>query len=394
MADETKGSEKISGFSRSEWERRYQKIRELMQFRDIDCLIITGHEGRNGAWQCNVQYTCGMSVMSTYVVLPLEGEIIAISSMPAMGGPVAFQKLSFKKGKGEARRVRDYCGALVSRIKELEMEKATIGIVEMRVMPAGIYLELLKELPQADFVPAGDILLEARRIKSPEEQEYVIKAGEIADKGAEALIEAASRPGATQAELRKACRIGMLEAGALNVNFALISMASWTEIESLMFTFSRPDQKLKKGDLIFNEIEPNYEGYFTQACYPIYVEGGDLPQSFNDLFKLHKDIYDMANEEIRPGKTVIEIERMAAKMASSRIEIERAWTLEAAEVEEDFNKATYTEIRAGMCFVNHPWIEAPEGKPGHRGHILGNTIIVTDDKPIITSRIPTELTVI
>lgn len=394
MADNSKESEKISGFSRSEWDRRYQKIRELMQFRDIDCLIITGHEGRNGAWQCNVQYTCGMNVMSTYVVLPLEGEIIAISSMPTMGGPVPFRKLSFKKGKGEARRVRDYCEALVSRIKELDMEKATIGIVDMRVMPAGIYMELLKELPQANFVPAGDILLEARRIKSPEEQEYVIKAGEIADKGAEAMIEAALKPGVTQDELRKVCRIGMLEAGALNVNFAFISIASWSEIENSMFNFSGPDQKLKKGDLILNEIEPNHEGYFIQACYPIHVGGGDLPESFKDLFKLHKDIYDMANEEIRPGKTVIEIERMAAKMASSKIEIERAWTLEAAEVEEDFNKATYAEIRAGMCYVNHPWIEAPKGKPGHRGHLLGNTIIVTDDKPIITSRFPTELTII
>jgi len=35
----------------------------------------------------------------------------------------------------------------------------------------------------------------------------------------------------------------------------------------------------KKGDLILNEIEPGFEGYYVQACYPISVGETKLPAS-------------------------------------------------------------------------------------------------------------------
>lgn len=389
------GKKNVLGFSMAEWQRRHQKIRELMQLRDIDCLIITGHEGRNGAWLSNLQYSSGMGDRLNFVVLPLEGEILGLSAMPVGSeGLFPTRMVHFKKGKGEARRVRDFASGIGMRIKELGLEKANIGIVDMRVMPAGVYMELLRDLPLAHFLPAGDVLLEARRIKSAEEQEYIRRAGECADKGAEAMMKTAALPGATLKDIRLACRVAMLEAGATHVNFSIINIAPWSEFENSIMPLMRPDRKVRKGDLILNEIEPGYEGYYVQACYPISVGGTNLPDSFKKLFKVHKDIYNMANEELRPGATVIEIERKAFKLASSLADFGRVWTLEAVEVEEDTNKGTYAEIRPGMCFVNHPWIEPAAKVPGHRGHFLGNTVIVTEGKPEVTSRVPVELRVI
>jgi Xaa-Pro aminopeptidase len=386
---------KVLGFSISEWRRRHRKIRELMQLRDIDLLVITGHEGRNGAWLSNLQYASGQGDRLKYVLIPLEGEITGLSAMPVgVEGLFPTRMVSFKKGKGEARRVRDFASGIVMGIKELGLEKANIGIVDMRVMPACVYMEILRDLPRATFMPAGDVLLEARRIKSPEEQEYIRKAGECADKGAEAMIKTAALPGATLKDIRLACRVAMLEAGATDVNFTIIHIASWSEFESSMMPPGRPDREVEKGDLILNEIEPGYNGYYVQACYPISAGETNLPASFKELFKLHKDIYDMANEELRPGARVIEIERKAFKLASSLGEFGRVWTLEAVEVEEDTNKGTYAEIKPGMCFVNHPWIEPPAKVPGYRGHFLGNTVIVTEGKPEVTSRVPVVLKVI
>ncbi len=390
-----KDQEKVLGFSMLEWERRHRKIRELMQLRDLDLLIITGHEGRNGAWLGNLQYSSGMGDRINYVLIPLEGEILGLTAMPAGGkGVFPTRMVSFKKGKGEARRVRDFAPGIVTRIRELGLEKANIGIVDMRVMPAGLYMELLRDLPQAHFIPAGDVLLEARRVKSPEEQEYVRRAGECADRGAEAMMKTAAMPGATLRDIKLACRVAMLEAGATDVNFTIISIAPWSEIESSIMPPSRPDREVQKGDLILNEIEPGLAGYYVQACYPISVGGTGLPDSFKDLFKLHKDIYDMANEELRPGARVIDIERKAFQLAASVADFGRVWTLEAVEVEEDTNKMTYAEIRPGMCFVNHPWIEPPAKVPGHRGHFLGNSVIVTKGRPEVTSRLSIELKVI
>jgi Xaa-Pro aminopeptidase len=392
---EKKEGGKVLGFSRSEWQRRHRKIRELMQVKDLDLLIITGHEGRNGAWLSNLQYSSGMGDRMRYILLPLEGEILGLTAMPTGGESIfPYKMVSFKKGKGEARRVRDFASGIVMRVKELGLEKANIGIVDMRVMPAGVYMELLRDLPQAHFFPAGDVLLEARRVKSPEEQEYIRIAGECADKGAEAMIRAAALPGATLRDIKIACRVAMLDAGATDVNFTIISIAPWAEIESSIMPPSRPEREVQKGDLILNEIEPGYKGYYIQACYPISIGGTGLPDSFKDLFKLHRDIYEMANEELRPGARVIDIERKAFQLAANLADFGRVWTLEAVEVEEDTNKMTYAEIRPGMCFVNHPWIEPHAKEPGHRGHFLGNSVIVTEGKPKVTSRLPVELKVI
>lgn len=136
-------------------------------------------------------------------------------------------------------------------------------------------------------MPAGDILLEARRVKSAEELEYVRKAGACADKGAEAMIEAASLADATLESIRRACRVGMLKAGAKAVDFAGLYLASWEEKRgSVARPFSIPNRRLQKGDLILNEICPNYHGAFVQACYPISigVEEKDMPYSFKAVF--------------------------------------------------------------------------------------------------------------
>ena len=378
-------------FSEQEFQRRYNKIRERMQLRDFDCLIISGNDSFFGSYAADLVYVAGKSaMMGAFVVFPLEGEpqIVTTGGGIGPGGPIPTKMVPFKKGKGSGRRIRDWATGIASRIEELGLEKGRIGISDMRVMPAGVYVGLEEHLPHAKFLPAGDLLLECRRIKSPEEQEFVRMSGECADRGIEALMKAA-QPGVTERELVNVIEFAMIEAGAERGNFILLSSASWEERISSMMIPGRPERKLEKGDLILNELSPNYGGYFVQQCIPVSVgvTEKDLPDTFKALFTLHKEMYERARSELQPGRTVEDVEREVAKVTSTRGNFSRAWALQAGELAESHFRLNYAEIQPGMTWVNHPWTEPPRGEPGFRGHFLGNTFIVTEGDPEVTSKI-------
>jgi Xaa-Pro aminopeptidase len=381
-------------FSSKEFERRHRKIREVMQLRGVDCLIITGHGGGYGSAIADVRYVSGLTNLTMdgpYIVFPLFGEPVVFTSSQlvadwaAKTSPFPVKPVSFKKGT----RIRDYPTDVIARIKELGLEEGTIGIVTMRVMPAYAHAALKEGLPRATLLSAGDLLLACRRIKSPEEMEFIRKSGECADIGLDAIV-AAARPGITEAELVAICDAAMVKAGAERGNFILLGSGPWSEMEGTISAGTR--RRLEKGDIISNEITSNYQGYQTQLCCPI-VLGGKAPDAFRKLLDIHKAMYRLAHEELRPGNTVSAIDAKAAKLAASLGgDFRRAWALQLSELAESFFKLD-AELMKGMCYVIHPWTEPRSGK-GFNGHTIGNTCIVTDGKPEVVNKSLQEIRVV
>jgi Xaa-Pro aminopeptidase len=391
----TQRQDKAAGFSQKEFARRHSRIRELMQLRGIDCLIITGHSGGFGSAGADIRYVSGLpgAILTDgpYIVFPQLGEPLGIASSPFAAAwamktsCVPVEAVSFKKGT----RIRDYTTDVVARIKELDLERATIGIVSMRVMPAYVYTRLLEELPRANFVSAGDLLLEARMVKSPEEITFLRRSGEWADSGLEAIVEAA-RPGMTETELVAICDAAMVDAGADRGNFILLGSGAWSKMQGTIS--GGTEKKLTKGDVIFTEITSNYRGYYTQLCCPISL-GGRFPDSFRKFLDIEKAMYKFAYEELRPGNSVSAIEAKVEKLAASMGgEFRRAWALQIAELAESFFKLDL-ELKAGMAYVIHPWLEPLSGK-GYNGHTIGNTCIVTDGKPEVLNKSLQEVRVV
>jgi Xaa-Pro aminopeptidase len=381
-------------FSREEYVRRHRKIREVMQLRGVDCLIITGHGGGYGSAIADVRYVSGLINLTTdgpYIVFPLFGEPVVFTSSQLVAdwavktSPFPVKPVSFKRGT----RIRDYPTDVIARIKELGLEEGTIGIVTMKVMPAYAFEALKKGLPRATFLPAGDILLECRRIKSAEEMEFIRKAGACADKGLEAIAEAA-RPGIIETELVAICDAAMVKAGADRGNFVLLGSGAWSEMNGTISAGTR--RRVQKGDIISTEITSNYQGYYTQLCCPI-VLGRKVPGSFTKLLDIHKAMYELAYKALWPGNTVTAIDAKAAKLAASMGgDFRRAWALQLSELAESFFKLD-AELMKGMCYVIHPWTEPRSGK-GFNGHTIGNTCIITGEVPEVVHGTPLEVRVV
>jgi Xaa-Pro aminopeptidase len=372
--------EDVLKFSPQEIERRHQKIRELMQLRGIDCLVVTGHTGTHGAEAANVNYIAGISgfFQGGTIHFPFAGDPVFFAASPVMAvrvseaSHISVEPVAFKPGT----RIRDYATSTIDHIKKMGLEKGTIGIASMRVMPADMYRVLRRDLPYADFIAASDVLLEARRIKSAEEMAFVRKSGEAADRGAEAIIEAA-RPGVTEEELVAYCDMAMVKAGAPRGNFILLSSGPWPDMRGTIGGGGQ--RRLRKGDLILNEITSCYGGYYTQLCVPISL-GRDLPKDFMSLLDIHKAMHRTASGLLRPGNRIFDIEEKVAEVASGRgMEFRRAWATQSGELAEAFFKLN-TELKPGMTYVDHPWTELKSGE-GFQGHTIGNTFIVTEGEP-------------
>ncbi|OGO44406.1 MAG: hypothetical protein A2137_02940 [Chloroflexi bacterium RBG_16_58_8] len=386
----------IPVFSEAEGKRRWRKMRERMGAREIDCLIISGTTAISKASFADVRYTTNYINWSDdeYVVFPFRGEPTLITYAPQH--KYWAEKVSWVKDVTACSSTpfaRAPARDIVQKIKDLGLERGTIGISNGRTMLAYCYEYLLKELPGARFLEAGDILRDCRRLKSPEELEFVRKSGEIADTGWRAMA-AAAGIGVTDNELAAACEAAMILAGAEVGSFSLFNSKQWPD--GWGFPQGGTYRPLQKGDIILNEITPCFGGYYTQICRPIAM--GKPAADFLEMFEIHKEMYRIAREGFRAGNVISDIDAKARKYALSKRPFSFATPLfqhlDSLNADPNFD----LELKPGMVYEIHPWTNPPEAdmkaKRGHLGHILGDANICGEGEAECVSKLPMEVTVI
>lgn len=383
-------------FSEEEGLRRWKKIRELMAAREIDCLIIAGTTANNKAHYADIRYVSNYVNWfdDEYCVFPLTGD----PSLYVWARQHEYwaEKVSWIQRITTSKRISygvDYISDVVGRIKELGLEKGTLGLVQLRVMPAYFYIAITRELPKARFVDAGEILRAVRIIKSREELEYVRKSGECADIGFQGMAEVA-RPGVTDYDLSAECERAMIKAGAEVGSFTLINSKQWPDGWGLQHGGS--NRRLQKGDIILNEITPCYGGYYVQLCRPISL--GKPSEDFVQWFDIYKGMYDITFEGFRPGIYLYELDARVREYAISRYPFSHARG--AFQLMDSIMTYPFFtgELRPGMTLVNHPYCNPPEAelnaKKGHMGHIVGDTCIITEKGSESVSKLPLEITIL
>lgn len=389
----------VPKFPQEEGARRHKLIREQMGFRGLDCLIICGNSGNFRGYHLDTRWVSNWASWfdPNYIVFPFEGDLV-VYTFP--GHPFLVEAIGFIKAmvfKGTAMGM-DQAGSIVDRIKELNFEKARIGITPMRFMSAQVYVELLRQLPDAKFIDASDLIQQLRIIKSPIEQEFIRKAGECADKGFKAMLEA-TRPGVKESELATACETAMVNNGAELGPHLLMGSGSW-ETRSGPICLGGSQRILKKGDIILNEITACYGGYSVQLCRPISI--GTPPEDFMQLYEIHREMYRIVVDNLKPGNRTEDIDAKAIQYALKKDPTrfgEWNWVLQSGEISDAGIYKMRGELKPGMSFVVHPWTTDKSVRPGHTGgiisgHIIGDTYIITDSGCQGTSKLPFELSIV
>jgi creatinase len=204
--------------------------------------------------------------------------------------------------------------------------------------------------------------------------EFVRKAGECADKGFEAMVQAA-RPGATEYEVIAEGESAMIKAGAEPGSQLLFCAKQWPDGWGLP--------------------HGGFGGYYGHLLRPISL--GVPSADFRHTFDLHKEMYLRARKELRPGNISTEIEARVGQWACDNSTFSFASPL--IQFMDDCQSGPFRTILApGQVFAIHPYTRPPQSDlqahKGHVGHILGDVCIVTEGEPESVTRLPLEVTVV
>src|SRR5437764_14335505 len=205
--------------SRTERDRRWGRVRELMKEAGVDGLLAPPNTGGNERNQADARYLpqFGMTGEQFGCVFPLNGSVIGF------GGPSARLVTG---GSAEVRSPRrTYNDAIVDALKELGVDHGVIGVCGlqpgrynlMRVPDGVVGSNLMDQLrttfPQARIVSATDVTGEARMTKSAEEIAFLERSTAIAEAGLDALLEMA-RPGIRESSCYAAMIAAEIEQGS------------------------------------------------------------------------------------------------------------------------------------------------------------------------------------
>ncbi|HZT08331.1 MAG TPA: M24 family metallopeptidase [Chloroflexota bacterium] len=277
-----------------ERDRRYSELRARLTERGVDCVVVVGS---------NLLYLSNGLPGEQVGVFPTRDEpfMVALNrrhlvDVPAQVLVDAQDWVKDIRAGGDAATVAD-------RVRELRLERGTIGVADSRAaiggLSHGMYAQLQQALPNAKLEDVTDIFLDLRTIKSEEEIALIERANVLFDLAVE-RIHRVARPGMRGIEVVQEGIKAMWEAGG--------------DLDSsLGFTFGAvPKQNPILGALGRDrQIQPGDIGTLTaHAEYHRYGGHSDQEISFGEPKPAHRAMFDAVLHvrdevlrHVRPGVT-------------------------------------------------------------------------------------------
>lgn len=373
-----------------ERQRRWQKVRQAMNKRGIDCLIVWGSFGGFRNLTANLIYLSNVTTEG-YLVFPAQDE------------PTLF---TFLKGSDPEPWVTDWrCGhptyskAISDRLRELHLESGNLGIVGLSGyygemgFPHSTYMSIANSLPKAEFEDATDIVEDARLIKSDAEIKCFEIGCEIADKTIQAIMETA-KAGVKDYEIVATIMDTLYRNGSEPGSMLLyISGKEATHAGHGGF-FKAPSQRtLGLSDVLLVEFDAKYLGYEVQYNQPFAI--GKPNKEWQDVFDVALRSFNNGLKTLKPGITVGELDEAFISPikeagftythpAFHGLSLGLEMPMGSFPIQPLHKPNVSLRIEAGMVFEFEPQAVSPDGK---RGVHIGIPVLVTENGCRLLSKI-------
>lgn len=377
-------------FSDTEYQRRYHVIRKAMAESQIDCLLMFS----NGyLFSPNLIYV-GNYIDLAYgcLVFPLEHEPTLFVSLYSFLPQAAAQSVirDIRWGAGV------YSPPIVDRVKEVGLEKGTLGIADR--LPHDVWLFLQEALPQAKFVDARRLMQQIRLCASAEELQWYQRGAEICDQTFATVVEAVE-PGMKDYEVVGIIHGTYLKLGGslFGAGFASTPMAN-PSIPYPWWVAGGSTRTIQRGDLILTEITGTYYGYPGQLIRPVALD--EPPPELRKLEELAVSLYREAQKVVKVGNTPRDV------LALSQRILDAGYTIQCPVIHgytQTIN-APYASVPGDPCWaadLDVPFQENqliviepnPTARDMQRGIFIGDMNRVTREGAVSLHRYPLRLTV-
>lgn len=378
-------------FDDAEYDRRWDRLRDLLDERDLDALLVYadgGFAAHNVAYLSNYAPS-----FATYLVA------FADPAEPA----TLFVGLNNHLQDAAERSVVDDCRTLlpdpgtriVERLRAAGVARVGIAGYDARYdlsLPHGHHRTLERRL-DADLVDATVPYARLLATKGRAELDRIRRAADALDDAMVAL-ERAAEPGRSERELRDALRAGVADSEG-RVTTTFLSTAPMTGAESgepLPWKRKPASRTVDPGDVITTEVSAAVGGYASQIHRP-YAVGEPPTATYRDLYAVAAETYDAIVDALAPGATTDDVADALAPVVDSEFEgydvmlhgygggygPPHVGTPDATYWPGIDDRATEGwTFEAGEVLVVQPNVVTPDERHGLQ---LGTTVVVTEDGP-------------
>jgi Xaa-Pro aminopeptidase len=352
--------------SQPELQRRYDIVRSGMKQKGLKVLLVSG-----------IRFVAAGGYLRylTNWAEPFQGEafIFPLEGTPVFLARTGERALVMKQFLGLEALTGSTGSQTAQVLKKMGFSK--VGLCGLRTMVAEFYVQLIKALPDVEFVEASDILDEARWIKSEEELTWIRKSAELTDTAFQ-VFSSLVRPGRREADVFLEVEHAVKQRGAENTYFMMSS-----DPKPLAKFLDLAFDTYEGGDVVlFNAEISGPAGYYTQLERTFYL--GATTKEVEKAYAACLAVQERAAAMLRPGtkcrdifRTIVTgIEESGHKMGlhpghSQGLDIFERPLIDANEE---------TELAANMIIVLHPHVLLPSGG----GVWIGETFLVTQDGPV------------
>lgn len=401
----------------AEYEGRITRLRELMQTRGLDGVVVIDNEGRNS------RYLSGFHIAPALAGRPaaIGDRNTVIVVVPLAGEPALIMPVGFLRSHSAAARLRSWIPRIVSTyhddpewelkaywgmyspetandavhaIRESGLSKSRIGLIG--TWPGLEYVKA--ELPQAQFLPATapdtngvernfiDLLTEKM---SPWEVAKLEVAQSAADDGIRAFMDAAV-DGALYRDVLHAAKYACERTCTQALVFMAVSSASRPWMASHSATFP-PDSRFRNGDLVGFEFINQLDEYWVQNCRSWVV--GQQPNKVQArVLEATKRALDESLRRLEPGVTgeqmwdaTKEILRKADLEPWARMGHPMGFRFFGGDKRFEFLPGNRTGLPADFCLVSHPICI---DRATMTSALIGDCVLMTSNGARLLSRSP------
>jgi len=298
-----------NGYSLAERDRRWKAVRENAGKAGFDCILVPLGNGVDARYL--TQLRCSA------MVLPTDGRAPIV---------ISDRKSSNSWVPEPWQTGREWAEPMGEALLDLGMERARIGVAGLKcgavshcnsidgVVNHTALDHVMGKVPNARFEAATDVVGFVRYIKSAEEIDFVRRSAEVASAGLDELIKLV-RPGADAGILYAAVLARMLELGSEYFPLAL-SMDAIGVGRPKRYTNPPIGRRLSANMLIGSEVNAVMGAQLTQLYQPVLL--GKVPNEWQPVIELQKEVYEAGLALIRPGTTFGALNDLVNRFGSKR----------------------------------------------------------------------------
>lgn len=279
-----------------ERDRRYSLIRERLEERKVDCIIVSGS---------NLFYITNGLPGERYGLLPKEDSLPTVVITTRLLADISSQVLlKSQEWINDIKPGRD-ASPLIGRIKELHLEKGTIGFggLGFGEINQGSYSQLQSAFPSAKLVDVSDILNDVRTIKSEEEIALIDMANRVFD-AAVRKIHVVARPGMLGRQVVQEGIRAMWEAGGDMDSTFHFHCGSVPKQNPILMQLCL-EQEIKKGDIGTLTAHAEYEGYPGHSDHQISF--GTPKPLHREMFQAVLNVRNSVLKKLKEGVTQVDL---------------------------------------------------------------------------------------